>query len=1031
MANTNTDLPKYRPLVSLIPGGTLQFLDIRFKTEGMKNLPTEFYEYEKEDTYIAGKTYSLLSFLQKDPLNAGYIDKQTGQTIKDPKTEHPNTNITPTYSFNFNKALEAFIDEWVPLPFIRVNNVAESIANKYYKGPTDWARARVSLLDKPDAQGNTYQLTIVFDTKIEAELELAQINPAKGYPALTEADLKDATEYHLVSDVMHNFWFLQLDWVNEWLHELIKSFKQKKKNNQQSASEPSYLHEHQARYISFLECLTTTHIVPNICLSDPERYFSVDVDLVLDIGNSRSIGMLVERQTGESLSFSNSTVLQLRDLSDPRQTHKNIFNSYMCFAKANLGDTSSHSHKSGRLSPSFNWPSVVRIGTEASRLALFSRRNKGQTSMTCPKRYLWDLKPSIHSWHYCHESHNINWEEPPVITGEYLKYINEEGIPTHVLGDPRYQSLEFLLGQSYLPASEANFSRSSLMMFFFSEIITHALVQINSPANRANRVNTDSARHLRRIILTAPPAMSVSERKILQRWANWSIDVLWKTLDWDSYTDILDEYRQKPEIKINLYEASTTQLVFIYNEIQEKFAGDVEYYFNVFGRVRPQYSNLSSLRIASIDIGGGTSDLMITTYVNESADVTSLIVPNQEFREGFNVAGDDILKAVIENHVITGLKKYLLNIGVKEAKTELIRKLGHFTVGLSEPEKNLRAQFALQVLKPIGIHILNLSEKLSILEAQNKIIDITWHDVFKNKTLPRPEVIEYIAALIPKNNSKTDHQLRNLVFDLDMSSVANTITTTIEPYINDLGEIIKLYDCDYLVLSGRPSCLPAIHSCFFKNPAVLPSRIITMSNYNIESWYPFETLNGKILDPKTTGVVGAVLSTISEVNIQNFHISIKELNPSTTIKFIGLLGKGKDHHIMNKNILFNGIDLENARQKDLYDSIKFASPLYVGFRQLNLERWKATPFYLVNFSSQEAIDRSQKNQLPYEIKFSYQRQFDNINDLDSGGVESILKIEEITSMEGNSIPLSDIELQFKTMTEDFGHWLDTGLFEIY
>lgn len=204
-----------------------------------------------------------------------------------------------------------------------------------------------------------------------------------------------------------------------------------------------------------------------------------------------------------------------------------------------------------------------------------------------------------------------------------------------------------------------------------------------------------------------------------------------------------------------------------------------------------------------------------------------------------------------------------------------------------------------------------------------------------------------------------------------------------------------------------------------------------MSNYNIESWYPFETLNGKILDPKTTGVVGAVLSTISEVNIQNFHISIKESNPSTTIKYIGLLGKGKDHHIMNKNILFNGIDLENARQKDLYDSIKFASPLYVGFRQLNLERWKATPFYLVNFSSQEAIDRSQKNQLPYEIKFSYQRQFDNINDLDSGGVESILKIEEITSMEGNSIPLSDIELQFKTMTEDFGHWLDTGLFEIY
>lgn len=1031
MANKINEPLKYRLLVSLIPGGSLQFLDLRFKIDGLKLLPTEFYEYQEQDTYIAGKSRPIIKFLQKDTENAGYIDKQTRETIKNPYTNLPKVSIKPTYSFNINNALEPFIDEWVPLPFIRTCEIAGTIETQYCKGPTDWARAKVSLLEKPDAQGNKYQLTIAFDTKLEPGIDLSNVDPALIYPALTEADLKDNAEYHLISDVKHNLWFLELDWVNDWLHEFFNLFKQKKTNKVQGTSEDFYLFEHQARYISFLECLTTLNIVPNICLTDPERYPCVDVDLVLDIGNSRSVGMLVERQAGENLSFSNSSILELRDLSDPRHKHNNIFTSNMCFTKTSFGDSNGYTGRSGRLKPSFNWPSVVRVGTEATRHALYSNREKGQTSITSPLRYLWDLKPSLQNWRYCHESHSTNLEEPPVNSGEFLKYINDEGIPTHVIGDSDYESLAFLLGQSYLPASEAYFSRSSLMMFFISEIISHALVQINSPSNRANHLNPDSSRHLRRIILTTPPEMSVSERKILQRWATWAIDVLWKTLEWDNYADILGEYRQKPEININLHEASTTQLVFIYNEIQERFAGDVEYYFETFGKIRENISHLPSLRIASIDIGGGTIDLIITTYVNESVDVTSWIVPNQDFREGFNVAGDAILKAIIENHVISGLIHYLSDSGVKDAKAEVINKIGKDTIGLSESEKNLRAQFSLQFLIPLGLYVLNLTENLSIIEVQNKSIKVSWLDVFNEKFFPKPEVVAYIQELLTINPTKKVSQLSDINFYVDLSAVANTITTTIEPYLLDLGEIIKLYQCDYLLLTGRPSCLPAVQTCFFKNPSVLPSRIVVMSNYKVENWYPFETHNGNILDPKTTNVVGAVLSTLSEVNIQNFHISIKDLNTTTIIKFIGLLGKGKNRHILNKNILFNGIDLDNARQKDLYETIRFASPICIGYRQLNLERWKATPFYRINFSSQEAIDRSQKNQLPYEIKFSYQRQFNNLNDLDQGEIESILKIEEVTSLDGDAVPPSDIELQFITMTEDVGSWLDTGLFEIH
>jgi hypothetical protein len=330
MANKINEPLKYRLLASLIPGGPLQFLDLRFKINGLKILPTEFYEYQEQDTYIAGKSRPIIKFLQKDNDNEGYIDKQTRKTIKDPYTNLPKASIKPTYSFNINNALEPFIDKWVPLPFMRTCEIAGSIDSQYCKGPTDWARAKISLLEKPDAQGNTHQLTIAFDTKLEPGLESSCVDPALVYPSLSETDLKDKAEYHLISDVKHNLWFLELNWVNDWLHEFFNEFTQNKKIIVKGTSNYPYRFEHQARYISFLECLTTLNIVPNICLTDLERYPCIDVDLILDIGNSRSVGMLVERQPGENLSFSNSSILELRDLSDPRNDHKNIFSLLIC-----------------------------------------------------------------------------------------------------------------------------------------------------------------------------------------------------------------------------------------------------------------------------------------------------------------------------------------------------------------------------------------------------------------------------------------------------------------------------------------------------------------------------------------------------------------------------------------------------------------------------------------------------------------------------------------------------------------------------
>jgi len=201
-----------------------------------------------------------------------------------------------------------------------------------------------------------------------------------------------------------------------------------------------------------------------------------------------------------------------------------------------------------------------------------------------------------------------------------------------------------------------------------------------------------------------------------------------------------------------------------------------------------------------------------------------------------------------------------------------------------------------------------------------------------------------------------------------------------------------------------------------------------MCEYAIESWYPFWTPEGKIDDPKTTGVVGAMLSAISEGNLMNFHFKTSELQPASTIKYMGPMGLNRQ--IRNSDLFFEGRSLEDSIDEELIAVLEFAAPMYVGFRQIQAERWKTTPFYFISFSSTQAIERSNRHGVPYVIHFSYRRDVDNSTvDTDQLENEGVLRIEEIIARDGTSIPRADIDLQLKSLWEEHGHWFDTGLFD--
>ena len=489
--------------------------------------------------------------------------------------------------------------------------------------------------------------------------------------------------------------------------------------------------------------LAELKLIPKIRVINPEKSLPIEVDLILDVGNSRTCGMLVEHRPDESVSLNDSYGLEIRNLTTPSKRYPEPFDSRVEFSLAKFGDPNQRSRDSDRHTEAFNWPSVVRVGHEAASLSTFSRSAEGRTGMSSPKRYIWDEFPRKEQWRFNTGTKDLEIKEDPIVKGSYVATINNEGMPFCGFENwPAFKSHPAYKDQYADPVTSPKFSRSSLMMFMLSEIIAHALVIINSPEKRSNLARTDVPRRLRRIVLTMPPAMPIAERKIYLRWAEWAIENLWEALEWSQFKEADDDYRCMPKVHSDVDEASATQIVYLYNEIVERFRGDISSFFGCYGRKR-RNEDRDSLRVASIDIGGGTTDLIITTYKMVGSGAAAVIEPVQEFREGFNVAGDDILKAVIETHFLHPLQDKIRGAGVPDAEGLLNELLGGDRAGQSEHARNLRSQFASQVAMPAGLKILSRYEKYEPC-LSGLSVTFQFGDFFTIDTYPGSDVIKYI-----------------------------------------------------------------------------------------------------------------------------------------------------------------------------------------------------------------------------------------------------------------------------------------------
>lgn len=102
-------------------------------------------------------------------------------------------------------------------------------------------------------------------------------------------------------------------------------------------------------------------------------------------------------------------------------------------------------------------------------------------------------------------------------------------------------------------------------------------------------------------------------------------------------------------------EAFASQLVYLYAELAQRYGGRIDRFFQLKGHYRKEVADMgfegNALTIGTIDIGAGTSDVMITAYGQKGM---GSVTPIPLYYDSFYSAGDDILYNLIRDIILEG-----------------------------------------------------------------------------------------------------------------------------------------------------------------------------------------------------------------------------------------------------------------------------------------------------------------------------------------------------------------------------------------
>ncbi len=554
--------------------------------------------------------------------------------------------------------------------------------------------------------------------------------------------------------------------------------------------------------------------------------------------------------------------------------------------------------------------------------------------LSSPKRYAWDdEQQGFRGGTFWRQIPNDTDEPLPDffddLTGLFRYFMDPSGQDWDINAPPddsEFRGMPF-------PSSPASYPRNAAVCWFALSVLEVAHRQINAERYLTLMGRETLPRRLRGVRVTFPAGWTNEEReRYLKQWER-AINLFTLTRFEDHRPVSLvpgQEGGSRPVLAPRpLDEAVCSQLPILYSDVTA-LNNDIGSWMDLLGRE-------DGVTVMNVDIGGGTTDVAIINYEAarlSQSDAPAVrtgaggLVPRLMFRDGYTIAGDVLVKRIIERILLPVWLK-VSDRGqyqaVPEAKSWISRLFinpGAAEFSNVDPRASTRM---MRVVRLVFIPIVNqwLTRFGGSDTESGPVKPVSLEDALRAELIDKNTLNDLNQLVDAVVQAKCEHgrqwegpafAFEGVELSCERSALEACVDGVFGELFDSLAPLAGRFDIDLAIISGKPSELPRIRELLVRAFPILPQRIVHVKNFAVGSWYPYRSFeDGRIVDAKTCTVVGAALyQDITNGNLKGFSIipeESKRVPARYTWGIVSELGSAEEFH---RNYLFTPADYPPA-----------------------------------------------------------------------------------------------------------------------
>ena len=680
--------------------------------------------------------------------------------------------------------------------------------------------------------------------------------------------------------------------------------------------------------------------------------------------------------------------------------------------------------------------SMVRVGCEADDVSHVMRADGDiRVGLSSPKRYLWADDASWlegANWHMADPADRCKTGTyAATLRGPYLKYVHEDD-RDFLLSEDGPRDRDFATEAPHKPRHAPR----AMMTAALYELLCQAYTYINSMPYRNASGDAGRAREIRTLTLTYPSGMIQEEQERLHAQAMKAINIFFMTLGCNQ--------RVKPELNLSIDEASAVHLTYIWSELR-MLGQDPRLWFATMHQDRdepppsepdeptPEAAVPASrrrggrpgvrrpgapsrrpaqqekkedfgdagneIRIACIDVGGGTTDLMIAKY-NFESKIDDAIRGAVLHQDGISLGGDQLVKRLLETIIVPAFAEAMA------LEDEDIQFLFGPEVPRNREFRAQRVSWINRLFVPLAQAYLN-----------NAVDDISDEPIsHTDPEIVDPSVIDSLQEVFDKMRGPGYYTVQqDLDLFLDRNEFEGVVHDVFDELLFDYCQRIVDYDSDVVLLAGLPSKLSYIQRLVRMYVPLSASRIVPMHHHYAGNWYPYQDEKGHnpgvIVDPKSPVVVGAAIEFMARHGmLPQFKFEMKGKAKENTY-YWGVMTDATSG-IRNERILFQ--PAEEQVKEEITEFSTSSQRVIIGRKMNESEDSQATPVYVIKTVTGDRIGPTEVN-----VKIKRKRA--------TGEEEEALEVETVTGMVAgeDAILGENVHFTWRTLADE-RYYLDTG-----